>query len=143
MTLVQIIIVLIAGMLLAFLVMQIIGYEATIQDLEEDLYYARNQALIDLKDFEDSQHLATSDGVIEANNFSIGSFFIDNHSRVVWKVIENRKGKKVFHASGILEVEDWHMDTLTKLKMLSNKLDNPIFASKFSKDFEEFLKNKK
>ena len=106
MTLVQIIIVLIAGMLLAFLVMQIIGYEATIQDLEEDLYYARNQALIDLKDFEDSQHLATSDGVIEANNFSIGSFFIDNHSRVVWKVIENRKGKKVFHASGILEVED-------------------------------------
>lgn len=34
------------------------------------------------------------------------------------------------------------MDTLTKLKMLSDKLDNPIFASKFSKDFEEFLEIK-
>ena len=35
------------------------------------------------------------------------------------------------------------MDMLTKLKMLSNQLDNPIFASKFSKGFDEFLGNKK
>lgn len=35
------------------------------------------------------------------------------------------------------------MDMLTKLKMLSNQLDNPIFASKFSNGFEEFLENKK
>lgn len=34
------------------------------------------------------------------------------------------------------------MDTLTKLKILSDKLDNPIFVSKFSKDFEEFLEIK-
>ena len=106
MTLGQIVIVIIAGMLLAFLLMQIIGYEATIKDLEEDLYYARNQELLDLKDFDDSKHLSTSDGVLEANNFNIGSFFIDNHSRVVWRVIENHKGKKVFHASGIIEIED-------------------------------------
>lgn len=106
MTLGQIVIVIIAGMLLAFLLMQIIGYEATIKDLEEDLYYARNQELLDLKDFEDSKRLATRDGVLEASNFNIGSFFIDNHSRVVWRVIENHKGKKVFHASGIVETED-------------------------------------
>lgn len=106
MTLGQIIIVIIAGMLLAFLLMQIVGYEATIKDLEEDLYFARNQELLDLKDFDDSKHLATSDGILEANNFSLGSFFIDNHSRVVWRVIENHKGKKVFHASGIVETED-------------------------------------
>ncbi|AHC94114.1 hypothetical protein T548_0036 [Lactococcus phage phiL47] len=106
MTLGQIVIVIIVGMLLAFLLMQIVGYEATIKDLEEDLYFARNQELLDLKDFDDSQHLGTSDGVIEANNFNIGSFFIDNHSRVVWRVIENHKGKKVFHASGIVETED-------------------------------------
>lgn len=106
MTLGQIIIVIIAGMLLAFLLIQIVGYEATIKDLEEDLYYARNQELLDLKDFDDSKHLSTSVGVIEANNFNIGSFFIDNHSRVVWKVVENHKGKKVFHASGIVETED-------------------------------------
>ena len=55
MTLGQIVIVIIAGMLLAFLLMQIIGYETTIKDLEEDLYYARNQELLDLKDFEDSK----------------------------------------------------------------------------------------
>lgn len=106
MTLGQIIIVIIAGMLLAFLLMQIVGYEATIKDLEEDLYYARNQELLDLKDFDDSKRLATSDGVLEASNFNLGSFFIDNRSRVVWRVIENHKGKKVFHASGIVEAED-------------------------------------
>ncbi|ADM73586.1 hypothetical protein LaPh949_gp028 [Lactococcus phage 949] len=106
MTLGQIVIVIIAGMLLAFLLMQIIGYEATIQDLEEDLYSARNPELLDLKDFDDSKRLETSDGILEANNFSLGSFFIDNHSRVVWRVIENHKGKKVFHASGIVETED-------------------------------------
>jgi hypothetical protein len=106
MTLGQIVIVIITGMLLAFLLMQIIGYEATIQDLEEDLYSARNPELLDLKDFDDSQRLATSNGILEANNFNIGSFFIDNHSRVVWRVIENHKGKKVFHASGIVETED-------------------------------------
>ncbi len=106
MTLGQIVIVIIAGMLLAFLLMQIVGYEATIKDLEEDLYSARNPELLDLKDFDDSKRLATSDGILEANNFNIGSFFIDNHSRVVWRVIENHKGKKVFHASGIVETED-------------------------------------
>ena len=50
--------------------------------------------------------MITRDGILEANNFNLGSFFIDNHSRVVWRVIENHKGKKVFHASGIVETED-------------------------------------
>lgn len=106
MTLGQIIIVIIIGMLLAFLLMQIIGYEVTIRELEEDLYYARNQELIDLKDFDDVQKLGTNDGILEASSFSIGSFFIDNRSRVVWRVVKNHKGKKVFHASGIVEAED-------------------------------------
>ena len=34
------------------------------------------------------------------------------------------------------------MDMLTKLKKLSNQLDDPIFASEFSKGFEEFLEKK-
>lgn len=34
------------------------------------------------------------------------------------------------------------MDMLTKLKMLSNQLDNPSFAKEFSKGFEEFLSDK-
>ena len=34
------------------------------------------------------------------------------------------------------------MDMLTKLKNLSDKLENPIFVNKFSKDFEEFLEIK-
>lgn len=106
MTLGQIIIVIIAGMLLAFLLMQIIGYESVIKEMEEDLYYARNQELLDLKDFDDTKHLNTKDGVLEAKDFGVGAFFIDNNSRVVWQVIEIKKNKKVFHASGIIESED-------------------------------------
>ena len=106
MTLGQIIIVIIAGMLLAFLLMQIIGYETVIKEMEEDLYYARNKELIDLKDFDDTKHLNTREGILEAKDFGVGAFFIDNNSRVVWRVIEIKNNKKVFHASGIVEAED-------------------------------------
>lgn len=34
------------------------------------------------------------------------------------------------------------MDMLTKLKLLSDQLDNPSFAKEFSKGFEEFLRDK-
>lgn len=106
MTLGQIIIVIIAGMLLAFLLMQIVGYETVIKEMEEDLYYARNKELIDLKDFDDTKHLNTREGILEAKNFEAGVFFIDNDRRVVWRVIEIKHNKKVFHASGIVEAED-------------------------------------